>query len=136
MADTESPKKTTAGVGMPQTLYLHEFGSQVWAGFGNLPYLVGSALTGKSWRDVDVRLLLEDEEYVRLFPGVKGYWDEHLDGKWVAWCLAWSALGERLTGLPIDFQIQRQSEANALYNGPRSALGLTPLRMKREASDG
>jgi hypothetical protein len=29
-----------------------------------------------------------------------------------------------MTGLPIDFQIQQQSHANAENDGPRSALGL------------
>lgn len=27
------------------------------------------------------------------------------------------------TGLPIDFQIQRMTEANAKYDGPRNPLG-------------
>ena len=31
---------------------------------------------------------------------------------------------EAMTGLPIDFQIQRQSEANEKHDGPRSALGI------------
>ena len=30
------------------------------------PYLVGTALTGKAYRDVDVRLILEDEPYDAL----------------------------------------------------------------------
>ena len=51
------------GVGMPAALLLDEFGSQVWSAFGSPPYLVGSALAGKKWRDVDVRLILSDEEY-------------------------------------------------------------------------
>lgn len=51
------------GVGMPQALMLDEFGSQVWAAFGHPPYIVGSALAGKVWRDVDVRLILPDPEY-------------------------------------------------------------------------
>ena len=34
----------------------------------------------------------------------------------------------RMTGLPIDFQIQQQTWANATFFGPRSALGLVALR--------
>ena len=53
-------------VGMPATLLLEEFGSQVWNAFGDCPYLVGSALENKTgWRDVDVRIILDDEEYAR-----------------------------------------------------------------------
>lgn len=50
------------GVGMPAYLLLQEFGSQVWHAFGTPPYLVGSALDGKQWRDVDIRLILADAD--------------------------------------------------------------------------
>jgi hypothetical protein len=36
--------------------------------------------------------------------------------------LAFAALGEQMTGLPVDFQIQPQTWANETYPGPRSAL--------------
>ena len=133
MSETASAEKLKAGVGMPQQLYLHEFGSKVWDAFGSLPYVVGSVLTSKAWRDVDVRFLMPDEEYERTFPGVKNHNDEHQCPKWIALCMAWSALGEKMTGLPIDFQVQRQSEANRLYPGNRSAIGIIPLRLKRAA---
>jgi hypothetical protein len=132
MAETESAAKATAGVGMPAQLYLHEFGSKVWDAFGHPPYLVGSVLTSKAWRDVDVRLMLEDAEYEMMFPGVKDFHAEHDCPKWIALCLAFSALGEKMTGLPIDFQVQRRDEANRLYDGPRSMIGRIPLRYKRD----
>src|SRR6185295_3998893 len=54
-------------VGFPATLWLQEFGSQVWSAFGEPPYHVGSSFEKKDgWRDVDVRLVLDDEEYERL----------------------------------------------------------------------
>jgi hypothetical protein len=132
--ETESPTKAHAGVGMPQQVYLHEFGSKLWDAFGQPSYLVGSVLTSKAWRDVDVRFLMDDEEYDRWFPGVKNVRDEHQCGKWLAWCLAFSALGEKMTGLPIDFQVQRRSEANELYDSPRcprSCIGIIPLRLAK-----
>lgn len=116
---------------MPATLYLEEFGSLVWHAFGTPPYLVGSALRGKEWRDVDVRVILEDEEYLSLF-GPESFM-ERTNGKWSAFCMAFSELGRRLTGLPIDFQIQSQSLANKKFREePRSALGLIELRMKKD----
>lgn len=117
------------GVGMPADMYLHEFGSQVWAAFGTPPYHVGSSLTTKSgWRDVDVRLILDDETYAAIGLGAPGR--PRQNGKWVALCLAFSALGTQMTGLPIDFQIQQQTRANEEYRGERSALGIIALRMK------
>lgn len=121
------------GVGMPADLLLHEFGSQVWAAFGDCPYHVGSSLLNKQWRDVDVRLILSDEEYERLGLGDPKY--PHSNGKWVSLVLAYSALGKAMTGLPIDFQIQQQTDANEHFSQrdghTRSALGMPPLRMKR-----
>ena len=118
-------------MGMPHSIALDEYGSQVWWAFGEVPYLVGSALEAKDgWRDVDVRLILDDEEWDRLGLGptvLEGALPLG-SGKWRALCWAFSLLGREMTGLPIDFQIQRRSEANEKYPGPRSAIGLVPLR--------
>lgn len=118
------------GVGMPESLLLQQFGDQVWAAFGHPPYHVGSSFEKKDgWRDVDVRLILPDEEYDAMFPQhSEGNRPDIMDAKWVAMCLAFSALGKQITGLPIDFQIQRQTQANDLYTGPRAALGFVPHR--------
>lgn len=119
-------------VGMPAYLFLEEFGSQVWAAFGDNPYHVGSSLKGKQWRDVDIRLILADDEYERLGLGDPNYPQQN--AKWVSLCMAYSALGKAMTGLPIDFQIQQQTNANEKFSQkegcPRSALGFVPLRLK------
>jgi hypothetical protein len=129
-----APKKYTGpGVGMPAALLLDEFGNHVWNTFGGPPYLVGSALAGKKWRDVDVRMILSDEDYEAWGLGDPG--SPHQNGKWVALCLAFSLLGKQMTGLPIDFQIQQQTRANKFYPNSRSALGFTSLRMKRFVSE-
>ncbi len=114
-------------VGMPAALYLDEFGAHVAAAFGGeLPYHVGSSLKQKrDWRDVDVRLILDDEEYARLGLGDPEH--THQNAKWVALTLAFTALGRQMTGLPIDFQIQQRTYANKTYgtrDHPRSALGI------------
>lgn len=120
-------------VGMPQTLLLHEFGSHVWSVFGGPPYQVGSSLAEKrNWYDVDVRMILSDEEYEAW--GLGDPKRPHNNAKWVSLCLAYSALGKFLTGLPIDFQIQQRSHANREFEKqPRSALGIVPLRMMEYA---
>lgn len=115
-------------IGMPQSLYLDEFGSQVWSAFGTNPYHVGSSLISKNWRDVDVRLILDDNIYDELGLGDPDR--QHKNPKWVSLCMAYSALGTKITGLPIDFQIQQRTAANKLYDDshPRSAIGLVGLR--------
>lgn len=119
------------GVGMPQDILLHEFGSLAWYAFGGVAYHVGSSLKEKSgWRDVDVRVILEDEEYER--QGFGDPKDCRANHRWIAMTLAFSLLGKEMTGLPIDFQIQQQSWANATFPSKdghrRSALVLAPHR--------
>lgn len=110
------------GVGMPFILRLQEFGEHVRRAFGHIPYHVGSSLTEKQgWRDVDVRLILPDEEYAALGYGEPDR--EHYSARWVSTILAWSTFGRVLTDLPVDFQIQQRTHANAKFiGGRRSAL--------------
>jgi len=114
-------------VGFPAAAYLEEFGSQVWHAFGKPPYLVGSATHTTTWRDVDVRLILADEEWDRWGFGDPNCYD---NGRRIAFDMAFSELGRRMTGLPVDFQIQQQTRANLAYGfGHRIPLGLVPLRL-------
>ena len=125
------------GVGMPHLLKLDAFGRYVFNAFGVRPCLVGSALRSKQWRDVDVRLILSSTEWNELFKvplldaskfvldanvtihdvTAQDHYNKntHYCEKWVALCLAWSAFGKELTGLPIDFQIQPSYIARLLY---------------------
>lgn len=112
-------------VGMPAAIKLDQFGSEIIDAFGHPPYLVGSATRTKRWRDVDVRLILPDDEYDALFGARRQ--PAALDVKWNAYCLAFSARAREVTGLPVDFQIDRCTEANAQHAGPRMALGIAYL---------
>lgn len=114
--------KPVAGVGMPATLFLDLFGQIVAAAFDDYPFLVGTATTGKTWRDVDVRLILSDEDFAAL--GLGDPKNPMLNAKWRSLCLAYSALGKELTGLPIDFQIQQRTIANEQFKGKREAIGI------------
>jgi len=110
------------GVGMPAALKLNAFGVWVFHAFGDCPYLVGSAVRGKSWRDVDVRLILPDEEYDALFGPRQGAMQTN--AKWSLFCAAFSALAKEQTGLPVDFQFDRRTEANQQHEGTRQPLGI------------
>jgi hypothetical protein len=116
-------KKPGFGVGMPATLRLDTFAARIEDAFGELPFLVGSATRTKQWRDVDVRLILDDADFDALFGGPME--PPRMNLRWALICDALSALAQQQTGLPIDFQIQRQTEANAQHGDePRHALGL------------
>jgi len=59
-------------------------------------FLVGSALKRADYKDVDVRQIISDEDWLRLYNTVDiGYYN-HVMSLW----------GQEITGLPIDYQIQ------------------------------
>lgn len=106
---------------MPHGIWLTKFGELVSDYFGSTDvYHVGSSLFTKDWRDVDVRLILDDDDFERRFGDIRS---AELNPKLAAITVAFCALGKQMTGLPIDFQIQPKSHANAKYPGNRSALG-------------
>lgn len=78
-------------------------------------YLVGSAERGEAdFRDVDVRMILPDAQFDDMFAS---------SALWQAFCLAWTGHLRAVTGLPVDFQVQRMTEANERHDGPRNSLG-------------
>lgn len=112
-------------IGAPECFNLNLACQSINAAFSERSYgcfLVGSALKRKDFRDVDVRVILKDEEFDRLFPVERGNWS--LDPLWSLLCAAISGWLSERTGLKIDFQIQRQTDANKEYDGPRHALGM------------
>jgi hypothetical protein len=93
--------------------------------FGCCPYLVGSVFTRQDFRDVDVRLVLNDDVVEAMFPEAMPHLRRFVN------CALSDWLG-RASGLPVDFQIQAVSEANQ-EKGVRSALGINALRRAQEA---
>lgn len=81
-------------------------------------FLVGSATRTKKFRDVDLRMIMTDKGYDKLF-GKTG-----VSPLWSVICTSISVWVGEQTGLPIDFQIQRMADANAKYHKcTRNSLG-------------
>lgn len=85
-------------------------------------YVVGSVLERADWRDVDIRMIMEDDVFARNFPNAGNHWE--FDAKWLLLTVAISDWLSKETGLPIDFQIQPNTHANAHHRGRRDAIGL------------
>lgn len=116
-------KKRATYLGVPEVFNLNAsciLLNQAFDSFGC--YLVGSSLETKEYRDVDVRMILEDQEYERLFPGPI---DSIYNGRLSLMNAAVSEWLRARTGLPVDFQFQQQSDANANHKGQRNAIGIT-----------
>jgi hypothetical protein len=84
---------------------LRMWGREVRRMFGAMPYHVGSSLKRPDFRDVDVRLLLDDAAFDELAERIHLGLLNHTVSLW----------GQQVTGLPIDFQVQRQTDANEDY---------------------
>lgn len=112
------------GVGMPHNLRLAAWGRQLADVFGtHNVYQVGSSIKSRDYHDVDVRVLLDADEYARWF-GPGGEKNSHFNPRWFGVTLAFSLWGREATGLPIDFQVQRIDEANENHKGVRSCLSI------------
>lgn len=81
---------------------------------GEMCYQVGSSLTDKEHRDIDVRTMLDSKDFKKLASVVD---IDRLN-------MAISIWGQKVTGLPIDFQVQDILFANEQHAGMRSAIGI------------
>ena len=101
----QQPKPRTIYLHVTQVATLDHWCAWISRAFKRPPYLVGSVLARPDWRDVDLRMILPDEQY-DVLP---------CDPKVLN--VAFSVWGQQATGLPIDFQFQQQSAANAEFDG-------------------
>jgi hypothetical protein len=109
-------------IGVPAMFNLNQCCRPLVDAYGANLYLVGSSLERRDFRDVDIRCILDDDEFDRMFPGIARSYQLH-----PLWSVTCSAISEWLgsrTGLPIDFQIQKRTDANTEFEGKRQAIGL------------
>lgn len=101
--------------------------------FGWSIFQVGSSLYRRDWFDIDVRCILNDDEFARMFPGEDSRQPWRENPRLALLNAAMSEWLQARTGLPVDFQFQQQTAANAEHQGLRSALGVVVL--KRNTDD-
>jgi hypothetical protein len=128
------PQKTRANwLAAPAAFILNQECCLLREAFGYHVYLVGSCIKRRDYRDVDVRCILPDEEFDALFPNI-GTRGHQFNARWALMSITVSEWLRARTGLPVDFQFQRQTQANEEFPGreyPRHALGiyiLEPIR--------
>lgn len=112
----ETPRKVSY-LTTPEFARLNHACLLVSEAFGNFTtYLVGSVTMKDSYRDVDIRTILDDDEFDYLFKGREFFWS--------LTCLSIATYLREVSGLPIDYQIQRRTEANENYvAGTRNPIG-------------
>lgn len=135
-------ERPVTGVGQPAWKKLNLFAELVQFAFpGCEVYLTGTAAVSKDWRDVDVRVVLPGPLYRRhvgdeiTAARVKraadapqhrrsaALHDENLSNvaplgrRRAALELAFSALAQEMTGLPIDFQLMSKAYVRKHFHG-------------------
>lgn len=114
-------------VGAPGFFLLNQACIAVSQAFNAVPYLVGSSITTKDHRDVDVRLILDDAEFDRIFGDQMAYVNPRVNALWSLLCSSISQHLAHASGLPIDFQIQSSAVSRTKYGAEkRIALGIFP----------
>lgn len=127
----DAPRPKANYIGAPKCFLLEQACQHLVRAFGHGLYQVGSSLERPCWRDVDLRHILTDEDFAKLFPDAGDHWE--FDPRWLLLTTSISAWLSKHTGLPIDFQFQPMSHANARHSKPRNPVGLRTA--KRSAQD-
>lgn len=102
--------------------------------FGEPVYLVGSVNERPDYRDVDLRLILDDDVVERMFGADGRFGTSAQPTPCALRQLLNVALSDLIEAManppaPIDFQIQSMSEANVPENkGYRNPLGVREMR--------
>ena len=93
-------------------------------------YQVGSSTDNTDYRDVDVRIIMDDDKFNALF----GNWTAHRWMPfWSLFCASTSYYLRRLTDLPIDFQVQRRGDVKDVdWNEMRVPTGHFPRIMNAD----
>ena len=94
-------------------------------------YLVGSASESREFRDVDVRVMMEDKKFEELFGPTR-----IRRPFYSLFCVSVSTWLSKMTGLPVDFQVQTRSEMlDEDVKKIKHCLSITKLYPKWSKSD-
>lgn len=76
-------------------------------------FLVGSALKRANYRDVDIRHIISNDDFLKMFNIIDiGYFNQTV-----------SLWGQQVTGLPIDYQIQSIDSIDNKVPGYKHPIG-------------
>lgn len=116
-ACTTRPRERSASFLSPPDFHRLDWACRpIYHAYKTPPYLVGSVLLTPAFRDIDLRLIIDDDVYAGLAPSreIGVLMDIALSRVLMEACpMRW----------PIDFQIQSQTEANE-FGGVRNPMGM------------
>lgn len=124
LATGKKPRKKASYVGVPAIFELQMACHVLVKAYNTTIYHVGSSLERADWRDVDLVMILDDEEFEREFPNAplhSASWE--LDPKWLVLTVSISKWLTEKSGVPVDFKFQPMTFANEHHQGPRNSIG-------------
>lgn len=95
------------GLGEPEHMKLAAACQLVADALNETCYMVGSATESREFRDVDVRVIMDDENFDSLFGPSRAFKPFQ-----VLFSISVSTWLREVTGLPVDFQVQRRSDVS------------------------
>ena len=118
-------KKRTNFVRVPNLFILEKECYLLRQAMGAMCYLVGSALTTDNYNDVDIRMIMSDEAYEKLFG------DSTCEQSlfWNVLCTLISRDLSEKSHEKVDFQIQSMEHANKRHAYSRQPMGMYPHDM-------
>lgn len=126
----KQPKKSKPShVGTPAIFKLELACQTINKVYGGQCYLVGSCLDRPDWRDIDVRMILDDEAFEKLFPDAplhSAAWE--FDARWLFLVARTADWLKEQSGLPVDFQFQPRTFANERHPYKRNAIGMRVVK--------
>lgn len=113
MTDRADGRRRVSYLTLTQFRTVDDWCGHVRRMFDTAPILVGSSNTRPDWRDIDIRLVMADGQFDTLDGIVSVVRLNHVVSLW----------GTAATGLPIDFQVQRRTEAD-MHDGFANPMGV------------
>lgn len=134
------PDRRRANYLSPPDLYRLDWACRpIVDAFDKPVYLVGSVYTRPDYRDIDLRLILPDEDVERMFGTDGLHGTPKAPTPHALQLLLHIALSDLIAKaanlpVPVDFQIQSMSDANAGEHGHREPIGIRwDIKTREEA---
>ncbi len=133
------------GLNESQVFLLNKYCQPLITAFGSC-YLVGSSLTNPNFNDIDVRCIMPDDEFVRMFGENGDYTSPFPYSKNVRWLVICTTIASWLgsifgpdlldSRIDLDFQIHTESYDNKEWsNRLKYPLGLITTALIGEEMD-
>lgn len=113
---------------VPESFRLEQTCSFISRALNETCYLVGSSLHSRGYRDVDIRVIMDDAKFEALFGKTGPNCSYLTQPFWSLFNTAVSEYMHQATGLPVDFQVHKASDTHDEDKSKRIVFGFVSAR--------